>query len=251
MDRRHVLKSLAGLALCPICAPAGFAAEGPHWSYSGKAGPDNWGSLGGANKVCAVGTQQSPLDIGSTVKAELPKLDIAWGKSADTIVNNGHTIQLNVSDGSKLTVGNEQYKLVQFHFHRPSEHLIGGKNFPMEAHFVHATAAGALGVVGVMMAAGKTNPAFNKVVSTMPAKAGPPIKADAAIDPNGFLPGGRTYYAYAGSLTTPPCAETVAWMLLTDPIEVAEADVAAFAKLYPVNARPAQKPDRRFVLRSG
>lgn len=250
MNRRHALKALAGLALCPICAPAGFAAEGAHWSYAGKEAPDRWGSLGGANKTCAAGTQQSPLDISATTKADLPKLDFAWGTRADTIVNNGHTIQLNIADGSTLKVGNEQYKLLQFHFHRPSEHLIGSKSFPMEVHFVHATAAGALGVVGVMMAAGKSNSTFNKIVSTMPAKAGPAIKADSSIDPNGFLPAARGYYSYAGSLTTPPCAETVAWMLLTDPVEVAEADVATFAKLYAMNARPAQKPNRRFVLRS-
>ena len=36
-----------------------------------------------------------------------------------------------------MTFGETNYKLLQLHFHRPSEHLIGGKNFPMEAHFVH------------------------------------------------------------------------------------------------------------------
>ena len=39
-------------------------------------------------------------------------------------------------------------------------------------------------------------------------------------------------------------------MLLAEPIHVAEADIAAFAKLYPMNARPVQKDFRRFVLRS-
>ena len=49
-------------------------------------------------------------------------------------------IQLNAAEDSTLTFGGEPYALVQFHFHRPSEHLIRGKNFPMEAHFVHAHA---------------------------------------------------------------------------------------------------------------
>jgi carbonic anhydrase len=39
--------------------------------------------------------------------------------------------------------------LLQYHFHRPSEHLIGGKSFPMELHFVDRNAAGILAVVGV------------------------------------------------------------------------------------------------------
>jgi carbonic anhydrase len=250
MDRRRALKTLAGLALCPLCASAAFAAEGAHWSYEGATGPDKWGDLDAANKVCSVGTQQSPVDITGAIKAQLPPLKIAWGKNADTIVNNGHTIQLNVAKGSTLTFGREPYTLVQFHFHRPSEHLIGGKSFPMEVHFVHAHVSGALAVVGALMATGKLNSVFSKIVATMPVHEGEPVKADPAINPNGLLPARLTYYRYPGSLTTPPCAETVEWLLLTDPIQVADADVAGFAKLYAMNARPVQKANRRAVLRS-
>ncbi len=249
MHRRHLLKALGALALCPLCATAGAAAEGPHWSYEGATGPDKWGSLGGDGNVCSAGSQQSPVDITASLRADLPKLDIAWTKRPDTIVNNGHTIQLNFTAGSRLRVGADTYGLVQFHFHHPSEHLINGQSTPMEVHFVHATPAGAFGVIGVMMKAGKPNAAFAKIVATMPAQEGPPVKADA-IDPNALLPMRRGYYRYAGSLTTPPCAETVAWMLLTDPIEVAAADIDTFAKLFPMNARPVQKLNRRFVLRS-
>ncbi|MFI4996758.1 MAG: carbonic anhydrase [Hyphomicrobiales bacterium] len=251
MNRRNALRSLAGLALCPICASTGFAAEGAHWSYEGGTGPDKWGDLDPADQVCSAGSQQSPLDIGATIKSRLSPLRISWSKRADTIVNNGHTIQANFAEGSTLTVGNEKYTLLQFHFHRPSEHLINGRSFPMEAHFVHRNAAGVLAVIGVLMTTGKANPVFNKVVSTMPTTEGPPVKADAAIDPNGLLPARRGYYAYEGSLTTPPCSEIVNWLLLTDPIQVADADVASFAKLYAMNARPAQRPNRRFVLQSG
>jgi carbonic anhydrase len=249
MNRRHALRALA-LASCTLFAPAVSAAEAPHWSYEGHAGPARWGKLGAVDKVCGIGNQQSPIDIVASTKADLPKLDIAWGGTVDTILNNGHTIQVNAGEGSTLTVGSEKYKLVQFHFHRPSEHKIDGKSFAMEVHFVHATASGGLGVVGVLMTAGQPNATFSKIVAAMPVKAGPPVKADTAIDPNGLLPAGRSYYSYEGSLTTPPCSETVSWMLLTDPIEVAEADIAAFAKLYAMNARPAQKTNRRYVLKS-
>jgi carbonic anhydrase len=64
-------------------------------------------------------------------------------------------------------------------------------------------------------------------------------------------PGGSPCYRYPGSLTTPPGSETVEWLLLTDPVQVADADIAGFAKLYAMNARPAQKANRRAVLRSG
>jgi len=250
MHRRRVLKALAGLALCPVCANFGFAAEEAHWNYEGAQGPAHWGDLEPADQTCSVGCRQSPISIDSTIEARLAPLEFAWARQANTIVNNGHTIQLNFDDGGTLTVGSNRYTLVQFHFHHPGEHRIADKGFRMEAHFVHRNAAGSLGVIGVWMVAGKSNPVFAKVVATMPPAEGPPVKADPGIDPNGLLPAKFGYYLYSGSLTTPPCSETVDWMLLTNPIEVAETDIAAFATLYPMNARPVQKLDRRFVLRS-
>lgn len=249
MNRRHALKALAGLALCPICAPAGFAAEGAHWSYEGATGPSHWGDVDAASKVCTAGSQQSPIDIMSSVRAQLPPLQIAWRVKPDMIVNNGHTIQVNSDLGNTLTVGKDKYDLVQFHFHHPSEHLIGGKHFPMEVHFVHRNAAGTLAVIGVLMTAGKPNAAFKQIAAAMPAKAGTPVKM-SAVDISQMLPAGRHYYRYAGSLTTPPCSETVNWLVLRDPIQVAQADIDAFAKIYPMNARPPQKDHRRFVLSS-
>jgi len=249
MNRRHLLKAMSALAACPLCASAA-SAEGAHWSYEGTAGPDHWGDVDAASKVCTAGSQQSPIDITGAVKSTLPKLELSWSKTADTIVNNGHTIQLNFEKGGTLKVAGDSYSLLQFHFHRPSEHLIGGKSFPMEVHFVHRQASGGLAVIGVLMDAGGANPTFNKIVSTMPAQEGPAVKADASIDPSKLLPAGRAYYQYAGSLTTPPCSEVVNWLLLREPISVAKADVDAFAKLYPMNARPAQKANRRFVLQS-
>ncbi|MBX9711596.1 MAG: carbonic anhydrase [Xanthobacteraceae bacterium] len=251
MNRRTLLKSLAGLALCPVCASAGFSAEAMHWSYEGAAGPAKWGDLDAASKVCSLGSQQSPIDLGVALKSQLPPLVIAWNKTANTIINNGHTIQLDFGPGSTLAFGGDSYTLLQLHFHRPSEHLIDGKNFPMEAHFVHRNAAGGgLAVLGVLLAAGKPNETFSKIVSTMPSSPGPAIKADPAIDPNGLLPTQRNYYRYAGSLTTPPCSEIVEWLVLTDTMEVADTDIAQFTTLYPMNARPAQKDNRRYVLRS-
>lgn len=250
MDRRYALKALAGLALCPICAPKAFTAEGAHWGYEGETGPAHWGGIDAASKVCSIGSQQSPIDITGAIKAQLPPLKIAWSKKPDTIVNNGHTIQLNFSPGNTLKVGSDSYDLVQFHFHHPSEHTIAGKNSPMEVHFVYGNASGGLAVIGVMMTEGKANPTFGKIAATMPPKQGEPVKADAAIDPAKLLPARLPYYRYSGSLTTPPCSEVVNWLLVREPVHVAKADIDAFAKLFPMNARPVQKDNRRFVLQS-
>jgi carbonic anhydrase len=200
--------------------------------------------------VCSIGSQQSPIVIDGTIKAQLPSLEFAWARQADTIVNNGRTIQVNFEDGGSLKAGSKRYSLVQFHFHHPSEHRIGDKAFPMEAHFVHKGASDTLAAVGVLMTVGKPNPVFTSIITAMPAAEGEPVKPGPNINPNGLLPIKRAYYRYSGSLTTPPCSETVDWMLFIDPIEVDETSVAAFAKLYPNNARPLQRLDRRFVLRS-
>ena len=103
---------------------------------------------------------------------------------------------------------------------------------------------------GVLMAPGRHNPAVHRIVSVMPQQEGPPVKLDTRIDPHALLPMHHGYYRYSGSLTTPPCSEVVQWLVMATPIHVAEADVARFAQLYPMNARPVQKLDRRYVLRS-
>ena len=249
MDRRQALKLFAGLALCPLCGGRGLASEG-HWSYDGATGPEKWGDLDATDAPCSAGGQQSPIDITGTIIARQPTLKIEWSKQPNTVINNGHTIQLEVPDGDTLRMGNRTYTLRQFHFHHPSEHLVEGKRFAMEAHFVHAATDG-LAVVAVLMVPGRQNAAFKKIVSTMPMEEGPAVPADPAIHPTRMLPARREYFHYEGSLTTPPCSETVDWIVLAHPIEVDEDDIARFVKLYPMNARPVQQRDRRFILSSG
>ena len=166
MHRRQALKGLAALALCPFCAATSFATEG-HWSYEGTTGPDQWGGLDPADALCTTGRQQSPIDIVDSVTARQPPLDISWTRRPASIVNNGHTIQLNFEEGNTLRIGTRTYTLKQFHFHHPSEHLVKGRRFAMEAHFVHAASDG-LAVVGVLMVSGDRNAVFSRIAATMP-----------------------------------------------------------------------------------
>lgn len=248
MRRRQALKLVAGLALCPLCASGSVASES-NWSYEGATGPEKWSSLDPGSAVCSAGYQQSPIDITAPVVSRQASLRINWSKKPSAIVNNGHTIQLNYSEGGTLHLGDREYGLKQLHFHHPSEHLVEGKRFAMEAHFVHAGADG-LAVIGVLLVAGNTNDAFKKIVSTMPLEKGSPIAVDPAIDTSRLVPAQRAFYRYKGSLTTPPCSETVDWIVLTQPLEVDGRDIARFAELYPMNARPAQSRDRRVILLS-
>ena len=156
MNRRDALKALSGLLPARSARRLTSPRKGRIGRTKAPLAPIS-GAIEAASKVCSVRSQQSPIDIIGSIKAQLPPLRIAWGKTADTMVNNGHTIQLNAAKGSTLTFGGGSYRLLQFHFHRPSEHLIRGRSFPMEAHFVHAHASGALAVVGALMVAGKPN----------------------------------------------------------------------------------------------
>lgn len=249
MDRRRTLKILTGFALCPICKPV-LAEERANPNYEGNGESAKQGDLDATNKACSAGSQQSPINIVNPIRSELPALTLNWATRADTIVNNGHTIQINFVEGSNLLLGTANYKLTQLHFHRPSEHTIAGVRFAMEAHFVHEGLNGVIAVVGVLIVPGEMNASFCRIVKTMPNTQSAPVKADPGINPNSLLPATRTYYRYPGSLTTPPCSEIVEWIILNEPIQVSASDIASFAKLFPMNARPAQKDSRRYVLLS-
>ena len=70
------------------------------------------------------------------------------------------------------------------------------------------------------------------------------------IDPSAMLPRDKSYYMYMGSVSAPPCTEGVRWVVLKTPVEVSAAQIAAFAKLFPDDARPLQPLDGRVVEES-
>ena len=157
----------------------------------------------------------------AATEAKLPELKLAWRNGGGKIVNNGHTIQLNVPAGSTMSLGDDAYELVQFHFHGPSEHLVAGRHSPMEVHFVHKKQSGGLGVVGVLLDSGAPNAAFAAIAAAFPEHEHE-ADAPADADPNGFLPSSLKYWRYEGSLTTPPCTEVVDWIVLTEPVKIAD-----------------------------
>ena len=238
------------LALLAAVAMPGLALaqEAPHWDYEeDEAGPGHWGELSKDFGACASGREQSPIDLTRTIDADAPDVVVDWNAEAVwTIVNTGHTIQANAEDGGTITLDGKAFDLLQFHFHNPSEHAIEGERFPMEAHFVHRAEDGTLAVVGVMLVGGGESDFLDKVMAAAPAEEGE--KGLGVADPGAFLPPDGHYFRYEGSLTTPPCSETVDWTVMRTPVAVPDADLAAFHALFPMNARPLQLVNRRFVL---
>ena len=65
------------------------------------------------------------------------------------VLNNGHTVQLNIGNGSRMVNRGQTLELSQVHFHTPNKQVVNGNRFPMEAHLVHKRTDGALGLIGV------------------------------------------------------------------------------------------------------
>ena len=202
-------------------------------------------------RTCELGRQQSPIDIRKTSKAKLPALEFAYNPSPLTILDNGHTIQVNYAAGSSMTVDGKRHELLQFHFHKPSEEKINGRSYPMVAHLEHKNEEGKLAVVAVLFRKGADNPLVQTLWDALPKEKGTPQEAAGVIiDIGKLLPASQGYYNFAGSLTTPPCSEGVNWFVLKTPIEMSEAQLKRFASIYNHNARSSQPLNGRTVMES-
>jgi carbonic anhydrase len=221
-----------------------------HWSYDGESGPQAWGNLKPDFNTCATGKRQSPINIEDSATPQGPAepVQFAYAPSNGTVVNNGHTIQVDVQGENTITVRGSTYRLVQFHFHTPSEEQINFKRFPMVVHLVHKNSEGQLAVVAVLLDEGTANAFIDKVWTYMPLDTGDRVRMPPGLlNLSELLPTDQRYYQFMGSLTTPPCSEGVLWMVLKQPVSISKAQYKLFTQLYPNNARPVQAANGRVV----
>ncbi|MGO9743619.1 MAG: carbonic anhydrase [Roseiarcus sp.] len=245
--RRKAFGFAAAFA-CPLCARA-LAADAPHWGYEGPTGPAHWGDLESDFRACSIGTQQSPINLTGAVDAALGHVDVGYQEVPLRVWNNGHYIQINVPPGNKVNLAGVSYELLQFHFHHPSEHQLEGQRYDMEAHFVNRAADGTFCALGAFIKRGASNPVLGSVVKAMQSTPGPDTPVPGVtVDPMSLLPNDRTSFRYMGSVTTPPCPETVSWVVFRTPIEASPEEIKGYAAVFPLDARPIQPLNRRFVL---
>jgi len=231
-------------------AKASAHRDASHWSYDGESGPQTWGRLKPEFSKCSTGTRQSPIDIRDGIRVDLEPVQFDYKPSGFSVLDNGHTVQVNVAPGNFIEVMGRRFELVQFHFHRPSEERIDGKQFDMVAHLVHKDIGGRLAVVAVLLERGGAHPLVQSVWNNLPLEKGDEVSTRAQLDLNQLLPKDTRYFTYMGSLTTPPCSEGVLWMVMQQPVAVSPEQVDVFARLYPMNARPLQQAQGRLIKQS-
>lgn len=259
---RKVLRNLASVIFACYTAAA---VSAPHWTHEEQA---TWGAIQDPSQTvvplnypyaeCSIGSHQSPVDLADARidnARKLNDLEVWYDVDTPVFFNTGHAVQVNTSThyNGELKIGEESYPLVQFHFHEPSEHAVGGVKFPAELHFVHVGPDGRLIVLGVAVTVGEENATLQTILNNMPATGGDQ-NANATgiqIDPTTLLPPMRhqsfDYVAFAGSLTTPPCSEGVQWYLLLDSISISAAQLSQLKGFYTDNARSPQNLNGRVI----
>jgi carbonic anhydrase len=208
------------------------------------------------HKRACINETSSDATIGAA--ADRPVVDIP--DQAVEFENLGTTIEV-VVNGTTSFNGTD-FRLVQFHMHTPSEHHINDEYFPLEVHMVHqgvrkylqphhhfheanpiAVDNTQLAVIALMfqVSASDSDPVIAGLSSSLSEIATPGTKTsiESGLDFSGVLSKIETsdILQYSGSLTTPPCAEGVTFLIVKDPLDVAVADYNAIKSIVKFNSR--------------
>ena len=231
------------------CVPS--TAQVEEFTYNGDTGPGYWSDLESDFSACAPSPtgHQSPIDIDAVVvDPGLGSLNLILNQMPFTLVNNGHTIQATPKFGGTLTIGSDIYTLSQFHFHTLSEHLVEGKRGVMELHAVFIDSNGNYAVIGMLYQLGRPNQFLQKLIAAgLPQlTTSAPVTVNRLSLEDAFTDTYR-YYSYSGSLTTPPCSETVRWIVLKQWAELSLEQFEAFRTILGNDFRPLQARNKRVV----
>ena len=198
-----------------------------------------WSGICNANNQA----RQSPIDIttantetnGNLIELQFNKWDI---NVSGVFSNTGQNLQFDLNDTDLVRTRNHlgTYILQQFHMHWGnrtgvgSEHRIDGIQQEMEVHFVHTlegtrdkTLRHYYTVIAVLVQADNSlstsSPPWS-IINASSVQEFPMNRSVSAFVLNQLLPATQDYYYYEGSLTTPPCNETVAWFVMKNTIRM-------------------------------
>ncbi len=193
--------------------------------------------------------QQSPVDIVGYTAGGEPQLSFEYSGNAKYLTNTGEFVKVNYDNGGGIRIGERTYELAEAHTHNPSEHTIDGDGFALEMHLVHRRES-EIAVVGILYRLGEPNAAIQAIIESAPGQGEPDVPT-SAFPASDFLPATHGYYAYTGSLTTPPYTEGVRWHVMSEALEVSAEQVEQLAALTGggENSREVQGLNGRGIMR--
>ncbi|KAF2453898.1 alpha carbonic anhydrase [Lineolata rhizophorae] len=217
------------------------------FGYTDLIGPLNWAALDAENSACTTGTVQSPINIDETIPitSEAPIINFPSVESAE-FENLGSTVEVIVNGTTQFA--GVDFELKQFHFHTPSEHRIHEEYYPLEMHMVHEAADGSgavavLAIVFDLSTDGSTTDLLTRVTEHLDEIATPgTVTETAALDFEELAHHLTTtpLFQYTGSLTTPPCAEGITFLLTEEPLPIDVATYNALKSVIKFNSRFTQ-----------
>lgn len=231
--------------------PTAQAEASEQWSYQeGPTGPGHWGELEKEYAACSTGKAQSPVDVPVSAVVSTDPLELDYAASDFEVHDTGHTVEFRALSPQAITVEGTRYAFKQMHYHVPSEHTLDGAGYDAEFHLVHQADDGRLAVIGVFATEGATNPAWSPVTGAVATATDGDSSEMTDLALTSLLPASLDHYAYDGSLTTPPCTETVRWLLPRTPVELDTSQLSDLRSAYADNNRPTQSLNDRKVIQS-
>jgi carbonic anhydrase len=209
--------------------------------------------------------QQSPIDLvmGTSFPATFARDYLVIGYPNTDLPGHFKNHNFYFDSPPPLTFNGKEASLERLHIHSPSEHLLDGKAFDFEIHFVNPlqdtsgdTKAVVIGVFFKEKRGAATPPSIKTLDETLKARSRTLDNAGkseipGSVNPSDFLPVNRgQFFRYEGSLTTGDFDQVISWVVMPHLVYVAPKDVAELKKYAHEHAREVQTLDRRFVLRN-
>ena len=240
------MKKTAIMAAFALGISTTALAQGKDWNFGDGTTPERWSAINTEYAACDIGKMQSPIDLTDPDVLGTVKLTTNFGQARGKLSLGEEKVQIDFDQGQNkgMMSGNKAFNLIQVHFHTPAEHAVDGMRYPMVGHFVHATDAGELGVLGVFFTEGRDNPAIAALLRAHASGDG----ATLSLDIDDMVPETVEVYRYMGSLTTPPCSEGVNWHVANVPVEASAEQIAKLRGALGPSARSIQDRNGRLLI---